>query len=89
MIRMKDEVAVVEHAAGEMAHDGLGLNVEITKHFVRSPSTEQPDNISVDLGKTMVQKKPHFLTDVRAVLGNSFSKCVDYVCTSLCLRKIA
>jgi hypothetical protein len=35
---------MIEHLRSEVLHDGFGLDVEITKHFVRSLTSKQLDN---------------------------------------------
>ena len=52
-IRTRDEVVVtaLQHEAGEVAHDRLRLEMEVTKHFVGPPAANQADEIGVDAGE--------------------------------------
>jgi hypothetical protein len=38
-----------KHAVCEIPHDGYGLDVKVTEHFVAAPSTEETDYVGVDL----------------------------------------
>ena len=51
-VRTRDEVVVtaLQHEAGEVAHDRLRLEMEVTKHFIRPPVANQLDDIRVDTG---------------------------------------
>ena len=44
------EVTAMEHAAGEVRHEGSGLQVEVTEHFVGSPSAQKADDVGIDVG---------------------------------------
>jgi hypothetical protein len=46
---------MIEHLGGKVAHDGLGLEVEVMKHFVKPPTAKQLD----DIGVHMCTKKCH------------------------------
>jgi hypothetical protein len=37
---MKDEVATLQHALGETAHDRLGLDMKVTEHLVGVPAAD-------------------------------------------------
>jgi hypothetical protein len=39
-----------EHAAGEVGHEGSGLQVEVAEHFVGAPSAEKADDVGVNVG---------------------------------------
>ena len=41
----------MEHAAGKVEHNRLGLKVEVAEHFVGPPAAEQADDVGVDLGE--------------------------------------
>ena len=40
-----------KHLLGVVPHKGVGLNMEVSKHFVRSPSVDESDDVGVDLGQ--------------------------------------
>ena len=44
------EVTAMEHAAGEVGHEGSGLQVEVTEHFVGTPSAQEADDVGIDVG---------------------------------------
>jgi hypothetical protein len=46
----ESEVAVVDHAAGEVLHDRLGLDMKVAKHLVATPATQEADNVAVHAG---------------------------------------
>ena len=50
MVRVQDEVATSEHEGTVVPHDGLGLKVEITEHFIRSPPAQKAYHVGVDMG---------------------------------------
>ena len=50
MVREKSVVAASKHLGRKISHDGFGLDVEITEHFVRSPASNEPNPISVNVG---------------------------------------
>ena len=50
MVREQRISAAVEHAGREIAHEGLGLDMEISEHLVRLPSAEQANAVRVDVG---------------------------------------
>ena len=41
-------VATEEHDLREVAHDGLGLQMEVAEHGVTTPATEELDDIAID-----------------------------------------
>jgi len=49
MMRVQREVAAREHPGREIAHQWLGLDVEIAKHLVGAPATKEPDAIGVNV----------------------------------------
>ena len=49
-IREESVLASLEHAGGKIAHDRLGLDGEVAKHFVRAPSAEEFDCVGIDVG---------------------------------------
>ena len=51
MTRKEGVDTAVEHAAGEVLHDRLGLEMEVVEHFVGPPAANQADEIRVDAGK--------------------------------------
>ena len=44
------EAATFKHLAGEVVHDGLGLDVKVAEHFIRMPAADEADGVMVDLG---------------------------------------
>jgi hypothetical protein len=38
-----------KHAACKIPHDGFGLDVQVTEHFVAAPATEETDDVGVNL----------------------------------------
>ena len=50
LVRDQCEVASCQHAACEIAHKRGSLEVEVTEHFVGLPSSEESDDVSVDIG---------------------------------------
>ena len=50
MIWDQCEVTAMEHASGEVRHEGSGLQVEVTEHFVGSPSAQKADDVGIDVG---------------------------------------
>jgi len=49
-IGVKRKGTALEHFAGKVPHHGFGLDVEITKHFVRAPTSNKANRVRVDLG---------------------------------------
>jgi len=47
---MKTVVAAAQHAGRKVFHEGLGLEVEVAQHFVGSPTTEELDDVGIDVG---------------------------------------
>ena len=45
-----DGVVGVEHALGEVSHDGFSCKMEVAEHLVRSPSPQESDDVCVDFG---------------------------------------
>ena len=50
--------ATLEHAAGEVAHNGLGLEVKVAEHFIGPPAANQADDIGVNLCKKESHRVP-------------------------------
>eukprot|EP00980_Cylindrotheca_fusiformis_P020652 scaffold7703_cov127-Cylindrotheca_fusiformis.AAC.1 len=50
VIGEKREVAAGNHAGSEMLHYWSGLDVEVTQHFVRAPTANQADAVSINVG---------------------------------------
>ena len=50
MMRVQRKVPACEHPGREIAHQRLGLDVEIAKHLVGAPATKEPDAIGVNVG---------------------------------------
>ena len=50
MVREQRISAAVEHAGREIAHEGLGLDMEISEHLVRLPAAKEADAITVNIG---------------------------------------
>ena len=50
MVREEAEVAMIEHAASELAHDRFGLDLEVAEHLIGAPSSEQADDVGVNFG---------------------------------------
>ena len=48
--RVEGEVAPGGHGRGERGHEGGGLDVEIAKHGIRAPATDEANEVGVDLG---------------------------------------
>lgn len=40
---------MLEHPGRKITHDGLGLDMEVTKHFVRSPASDEADQVGIDV----------------------------------------
>ena len=49
MVGEQREVASLDHAGGKMAHDRLGLDMQVPQHFIRAPSAKKADAIGVDI----------------------------------------
>ena len=45
----EERVICVEHDFGEVSHNRLGLEMEIPKHLVRSPTSKEGYDIGVNL----------------------------------------
>ena len=43
------EGAAAEHVAREVGHERGGLKVEVSEHFVGTPSAEEADDVGVDV----------------------------------------
>ena len=39
----------VQHSGGETTHDRFGLNMEVTQHFIGAPTTDETNDVSVNL----------------------------------------
>ena len=50
MVWEENKVAVCDHFAREVAHDWLGLDMEVAKHFIGAPSSKELDDVTVDFG---------------------------------------
>jgi hypothetical protein len=50
LVRDEAKVAAMKHPAGEITHEGLGLHVQVPKHFVRAPSANEPNDVGIDVG---------------------------------------
>ena len=50
VIRKQSVRTAVEHTGGEIAHDRLSLDMQITEHLIGLPSAKQTNAISVDVG---------------------------------------
>ena len=48
--RRKLECAAAQHGGGDAGHEGLRLEVMITKHFVGAPAADHTDAVAVDSG---------------------------------------
>ena len=48
--RGETEGAAAKHGGGEACHDGLGLNVKISIHFVGAPAPDEADAVTVGAG---------------------------------------
>ena len=48
-----DQVVVtpMEHEPGEVAHDRLGLKVEVPEHFIRAPAANESDDVGINSGE--------------------------------------
>ena len=44
-----DGVICTEHALGEVFRDWFGIEMQIAKHFVGTPSSEELNDVSVDI----------------------------------------
>jgi hypothetical protein len=42
--------AEMKHPAGEITDEGLGLHVQVSKHFVWAPSANEPNDVGIDMG---------------------------------------
>jgi len=41
----------LQHEASEVAHDGVGLKVQVAEHFVGTPAADEADDVRVNLGE--------------------------------------
>ena len=41
----------LQHEASEVAHDGLGLKVQVAEHFIGTPVADEADDVRVNLGQ--------------------------------------
>jgi hypothetical protein len=39
----------LDHAAGEVAHDGFRLEMQVTEHLVATPSAEEADDVTINV----------------------------------------
>ena len=46
-----DGVISCDHASGEVFSDGLSVEVQVTKHFIRTPSSKELNDVSIDIRK--------------------------------------
>jgi hypothetical protein len=56
-------VTALEHEAGELSHDRLGLEVKVLEHFIRMPAANEAD----DVGVNMSEEKGHSPTGTEGV----------------------
>ena len=49
LIRVEGVVAATDHATGKVAHDRLCLEVKVSEHSIRLPSTKQANGIGVNV----------------------------------------
>jgi hypothetical protein len=47
---MHGKGAMIQHLLRKMTHNRLGLDMQVAQHFIRSPSADELDDVSVDLG---------------------------------------
>ena len=50
VVRNESKVAMEQHLLGKGGSQRIGLNVEVTEHFVRAPTAEETNLISVNFG---------------------------------------
>ena len=50
MVGNEREGSTGEHFASEVFHDRLGLEVEVSEHFVGPPTPEKANDVGIDLG---------------------------------------
>ena len=50
LVREEAEVSALEHAGSEVGHDWGCLEVEVSEHFVGSPSSKEANDVGVYLG---------------------------------------
>ena len=50
LARCEAKIAATQHGGCEAVHDGLGLDVEISKHLVRPPAADEAQPITIDAG---------------------------------------
>ena len=49
-IGVQNEGPMLEHSGRKVAHDRLRLYVKVAEHFVRTPTSNELDDVGVDLG---------------------------------------
>ena len=49
LVGNEDEVTSVEHFGSKAFHKGVGLEVEVSQHLIRSPSADEADDVGVDV----------------------------------------
>ena len=49
LVGVKGEVTLLSHASGKVVHDGLGLDMEVSEHFVRAPAANESNDVGINL----------------------------------------
>ena len=50
LAREESEGTAREHLGGEIVHDRLGLDMQISQHLVGAPAPDEADGVAVDMG---------------------------------------
>ncbi len=50
LVRKEGVVAALKHQTRKVLHQGLGLDVEVAEHLIRSPAAEKADGVCVHVG---------------------------------------
>ena len=49
VVGIEPERAALKHQGGEIAHDRLGLEMEVAKHLIRPPTSQKANHVGVDV----------------------------------------
>ena len=69
-VGVKDEVTSNQHVPCEGTHDGFGLNMKVPKHLIGAPTTQEANEVAVDMGA----KKGHRARSTEAASRNVFNQ---------------
>jgi hypothetical protein len=56
IVGKKSVVTTQDHTSCEIVHNGLGMGVQVTKHFIGAPTTNKRNGVMVDVCAKMCHR---------------------------------